>query len=110
MSELAPEDYRNHEPDQQGIWFEYTGYRYKDLYDIRLQNGKEYAMMRPNGNGWYGAPLKITDEDVSHVRLKLDSELEEEWYATGQDRIDHQINLFGTKEQYLNKVKNRSLI
>jgi len=88
---------RNHEPDQQGIWFDYTGFRYKDMYDIQLHDGTVIEMMRPNGNSWYGGKV-IHDDQVAKVRLKPDSELDE-YHYTGQKRIDHQIYLFGPKPE-----------
>jgi len=86
---------RNHEPHEQGIWFDYTGFRYKDMYDIQLHDGTIIEMMRPNGNSWYGDRV-IRDEQVSKVRLKPDNELGP-YHYTGQERIDNQINLFGPK-------------
>lgn len=91
---------RNHEPDQQGAWFDYTGFRFKDMYDIRLKDGRVFEMMRPNGNSWYGYGAEsgpVSDDQVAQVRLKPDSELENEYCYTGQERIDHQIYLFGPK-------------
>lgn len=95
---------RNHEPHQQGEWFPYTGFRYKDMYDIELHDGTVREHMRPNANAWFpwnmGAKGKhggsrVGDEAVARVRLKPDSELDPKWYETGQKRIDHQLHLFG---------------
>jgi len=86
---------RNHEPDQQGIWFDYTGFRYKDHYDIELMDGTIVEMCRPNGDGWYGDGER--DNQVRRVRLKPDSELNDEYHITGQDRIDRNLEMFGGK-------------
>ena len=83
---------RNHEPHEQGIWFDYTGFRFKDYYDIELFDGQIIKNCRPNGNGWYGNGER--DHHVKRVRLKPDEELEFD-FLTGQERIDHQLKLFG---------------
>jgi hypothetical protein len=84
---------RNHEPHQQGIWFDYTRFRYKDMYDIKLHDGRIIEHMRPNGNSWYGSET-IRDEQVAQVRLKPDNEIDDGYHMTGQKRIDYQVNLF----------------
>lgn len=83
---------RNHAPHEQGIWFDYTGFRYKDYYDIELFDGTIVEDCRPNGNGWYGNGE--LDVQVKRIRLKPDSELDSEWHFTGQERIDHNLELF----------------
>lgn len=89
----------NHHPTQQGVWFNYTGGRYKDVYDLRLKTGEVFHALRPNGNSWYphfgsNAPRVIHDSEVDQVRLKLDEELTR-FNAKGPGRIDRSMKLFG---------------
>lgn len=86
---------RNHEPDEQGIWFSYTGFRYKDYYDIELFDGTIVENCRPNGNGWYGDGER--DSQVKRIRLKPDSELDPHWHFTGEERIKNNLEMFGEK-------------
>jgi hypothetical protein len=86
---------RNHEPHEQGIWFDYTGFRFKDYYDIELFDGTIVKSCRPNGNGWYGNGER--DVQVKRVRLKPDNELDPKWHFTGQERIQHNLEMFGEK-------------
>lgn len=93
MSKLTYE--RNHEPEQQGEWFEYTGFRFKDWYDIELDGGRIVEMCRPNADAWYPENADpIHDNDVSKVRLKPDNELDDNWHYTGEDRISHNLRTF----------------
>lgn len=91
--------YRNHEPHEQGVWFDYTGFRYKDYYDIELHDGTIIQECRPNGNSWYGNANGVNDSEVKRIRLKPDSELDSTWYLVGQERIDHQLSLFGPPDR-----------
>lgn len=94
---------RNHEPHEQGIWFDYTGFRFKDWYDIELFDGTIVEECRPNGNGWYGNGER--DTQVKRIRLKPDSELDSKWHFTGQERIDHNLDLFDRKKPLTNPEK-----
>ncbi|MGL6123360.1 MAG: hypothetical protein ACRC1W_10145 [Shewanella sp.] len=75
----------NHHPAQQGIWFEYNGSRYKDVYHIKSRCGEVLQFMYPNNGGWHpdrGAPKvqrairDIKDVDVMEVMLVPDAEIE----------------------------------
>ncbi len=95
MKELTYE--RNHEPHQQGEWFDYTGFRFKDWYDIQLKNSKIIEMCRPNADAWYSYNGKaFNDKQVDKVRLKPDSELDPEWHHVGEDRIKQNIDMFSS--------------
>jgi hypothetical protein len=89
----------NHRPDQHGVWFDYDGCRYKDHYDIRLKTGEVIQDCRPNADAWYPNSSKekrvFRDRDVAQIRLKPDDELDRSWYLTGEERVNHQIKLFG---------------
>lgn len=96
---------RNHEPHQHGVWFKYTGFRFKDIYDIRLEGGSVLYSMRPNGDRWYGYygnTASVHDSAVSHVRLKPDQELASVRLAIarGRARIEDQLRLFGPRPSW----------
>ncbi|MGL5906203.1 MAG: hypothetical protein ACRCZA_05695 [Shewanella sp.] len=95
----------NHHPAQQGIWFEYNGWRFKDVYHIKLYSGEVLKFMYPNGNGWHpdmGAPKgqlagrDIKDNDVMEVMLVPDAEIEAvgSFRFTGAHRVKYNIDLF----------------
>lgn len=87
---------RNHEPHQQGEWFPYTGFRFKDYYDIELHDGTVLKKCRPNGDGWYGRTSPAPrDKKVKRVRLCVDGDLNSNYEFTGQERIDRNIEMFG---------------
>lgn len=92
---------RNHEPDQQGIWFDYTGFRYKDHYDIELMSGTIAEKCRPNADCWNDGKTGEVyhDSQVRQVRLKPDSELDYRNHLIGQDRIDHNLEMFGEPDE-----------
>jgi hypothetical protein len=93
---------RNHEPHQQGVWFKYTGFRFKDIYDIRLEGGSVLYSMRPSGDRWYGYygnTASVHDSAVSHVRPKPDWELDR-FHAKGRERIEDQLKLFGPRPSW----------
>ena len=93
MSELTYDI--NHNSTQQGEWFDYTGFRFKDWYDIELKDGRILTMCRPNADAWYAYNgQRATDAQVKRVRLKPDSELDPERHYVGQDRIDLNNEMF----------------
>lgn len=54
-------------------WQEYDHDYEKDFQDIRTKDGKEYINCWPNAGTWNvlssKKPLRIMDEDVTHIRL-----------------------------------------
>ena len=75
----------NHHPAQQGIWFDYNGYRYKDFYCVKTKGGVELTGLYPNGGGWYNmlglnkevealrtGSGSVRDEEVVSIRLMTD--------------------------------------
>lgn len=92
----------NHRPDQHGVWFDYDGSRYKDVYDVRLHTGEVLEFMYPNATSWYpeaesNARHAVTDKEVAQVRLKTDDELRavDSYRFTGPDRIQRSLSMFG---------------
>lgn len=86
---------RNHEPHQQGEWFDYTGFRYKDYYDVQLTDGRILEMCRPNADAWYADNGQVAyDKNVVKIRLKPDSELDPEYQHVGDDRIERNLEMF----------------
>ncbi|WMC11706.1 hypothetical protein PU634_04905 [Oceanimonas pelagia] len=91
----------NHHPSQIGIWFEYDGGRYKDVYHIRLHSGEELRCMYPNGNAWFrgfngdeaAIGRDIRDIDVSHIMLAPDEDLHELNF-TGEERLKRNLRMF----------------
>lgn len=88
----------NHHPSQLGIWFEYNGWRYKDVYHLRLHSGEELRCMFPNGNGWYPDPnstaeRRVDDSEVAQVMLAPDADVYK-YRFTGPERIKHSLDLF----------------
>jgi len=87
----------NHMPDQIGVWFEYTGFRLKDHYDIETKTGKVYTKCYPNGYSFYAmddSGFAVDDEDVAKIRLTPDSDLEEGFDMTGEDRYNRNMRMF----------------
>jgi hypothetical protein len=122
----------NHHPSQIGIWFDYTGGRYKDSYDIELDNGVILQAMYPNGCGWsdmlqanvYKEPEQqantyvrenessIRDDQVVKLRLTPDEDLLRLakfscMVSTGQGRIDWQCELFA---EYLPELDENGVV
>lgn len=96
MNNLTGE--RNHEPSQQGVWFPYTGFRYKDSYDIQYVEDKTNEVKiathcYPNAMSFSCKEGVFKDKNVLNVRLNLDTELPIH-SAIGQERIDEQLRLF----------------
>lgn len=85
----------NHLPQQTGLWFHYTGFRYKDYYDVITHNGDEYEKLRPNGEHFHGHGVNIHDYDVAYIRLVPDDRLNPDFELTGKDRIARNIEMFG---------------
>lgn len=92
----------NHRHDQHGVWFDYDGNRYKDVYDIRLKTGEVLTFMYPNANSWNpeigsNATRVVSDDEVDQVRLKTDEEIEaaKGWRMTGESRLKRLVNMFG---------------
>lgn len=46
-------------------------FRLKCCHDIRLKDGREFTGAYPNANSWHvdGSTTKITDDDVTHIRI-----------------------------------------
>lgn len=93
----------NHRPDQQGVWFDYGGCRYKDVYDIRLHTGEVLEFMYPNATSWYpesesNTRQSVTDKEVAQIRLKTDEELiaADSYRMTGPERIQRTLSMFGS--------------
>lgn len=93
----------NHRPDQHGVWFDYDGCRYKDVYDIRLHIGEVLEFMYPNATSWYpelgsNARWSVSDKEVAQIRLKTDAELiaVNSYRMTGEERIQRIYSLFGS--------------
>lgn len=95
MSDLTYK--RNHEPHQQGEWFEYTGFRFKDYYDLELKDGTILKGCRPNATAWYQAfrNRRVGDEQVAKIRLVPDDELPYELCERGVDRVLRNLQTFG---------------
>lgn len=88
----------NHHPTQLGIWFPYNGWRYKDVYHIRLHSGEVLRCMYPNGSGWYPegnstAERRVDDSEVAEVMLAPDADVDRYRY-TGETRINDNLKTF----------------
>ena len=54
----------NHTSVDYGVWVEYNGERFKDLYSIETLDGVVFQAAIPNGSGWYIQPeLDMTAEE-----------------------------------------------
>lgn len=87
----------NHMPHQTGVWFSYTGFRFKDYYDVELHDGTILKKTYPNSTSFMcmdGSGKQCTDEDVAFLRLVTDSELEEGLEHTGDERIERNTEMF----------------
>lgn len=87
----------NHMPQQIGCWFAYTGFRYKDYYDVETHNGSIFKGMYANGQSFYsmdGSGQTVSDSDVAYIRLVTDEDLGEMDYK-GDERITHNLEMFG---------------
>lgn len=87
----------NHMPFQYDVWFKYTGFRYKDLYDIEMKDGTIHEMMYPNASSFVsfaGKNVSVDDTDVAFIRLIPDTRLEGEYFNTGIDRLERNLEMF----------------
>lgn len=88
----------NHMPFQTGCWFAYTGFRYKDHYDVELHDGTVHKCMYPNAtsfNAMDGTGVVVSDEDVAFIRLVPDEELQSDYDFTGEERLTRNTEMFG---------------
>lgn len=84
----------NHLPTQTGIWVKYTGFRYKDTYDVKLRSGKVYKKCFPNADSFHHDTGKVKDTNVVEIRLCPDAELDGEWDLIGEARIENNCEMF----------------
>lgn len=57
----------NHRTTDYGVWVEYNGLRFKDVYSLELLDGVIIEMARPNGNGWYPETRSILTKEEYEV-------------------------------------------
>lgn len=102
-------DRMNHTPEDIGKWIKYTGYRYKDPYNIQLKDGTIHKNMYPNSYYWNQGfnnvndlPRAIEIEEPIHDDQVVAIQLMEEddpyfpkYRATGKERIDRNYRMFG---------------
>lgn len=88
----------NHMPQQVGVWVAYTGFRYKDLYDIETFDGQFYTKMRPNADSFHSmvSSIVIKDEDVKSLRLTPEEHLDPDYELTGVERIERNLEMFAS--------------
>lgn len=59
----------NHRSHDYGIWFDYTGHRFKDYYSLELTDGTIVPTAFPNGDGWYiRSSITISEEEYQKLR------------------------------------------
>lgn len=59
----------NHRSHDYGIWFDYTGHRFKDYYSLELNDGTIVPTAFPNGDGWYiRSSITISEEEYQKLR------------------------------------------
>lgn len=84
----------NHRYDDFGRWVEYTGFRYKDLYNIKTKKGEVVKWCLPNGTSFW--PLKsrfgIPDDEVSEIQLVPGSEVVEDPDEQSKDKVFYWLN------------------
>lgn len=91
----------NHHPEQCGEWFPYNGWRYKDLYDIKLKTGEVLKEYYPNGGSFFSTGRdkqtrvvgkeRVLDEEVDEIRLLPADEITG---YTFSDRIKRDVDMF----------------
>jgi hypothetical protein len=93
---------KNHLPTDYGIWVPFTGFRFKDLYDIQLHDGSIIKSCRPNADVWTSwtdqtqhPRTEFHDSEVAMVRLIPDDEVVEEYHFSGEYRIKRNSEMFG---------------
>ena len=84
----------NHRPEDQGIWFDYNGWRYKDVYHVKLKDGRVVEHCRPNADAFLHGGEIIMDSDVDQIMLVPDDQLGK-WNYKGESRIKRNLEMFG---------------
>lgn len=94
----------NHSPRDYGVWVEYNGWRFKDLYDIELLDGSVIKSCRPNGDMWTSwtdqtqhPKTEFNDIEVARIRLIPDEEIQEKYHFSGESRVKRNSEMFCLK-------------
>lgn len=60
----------NHRSTDYGVWVDYNGLRFKDVYSLELKDGAIVEMARPNGDGWYPETRSLLTKEEYEVYEK----------------------------------------
>jgi len=83
-----------------GLWIPYDGSRFKECYDVRTKDGKEYKKCYPNADSFHPEEGKAIDErTVAFIRLLPDEELDD-WECTGRERIERNFEDFPEQTRF----------
>lgn len=85
----------NHSPFIFNVWVPFNGWRFKDPYYIRLQDGRELLAF-PNGASWSDKfDNRYEDEEVTHIKLAEDGSMRRAF--TGGWRVARNLDYFGVE-------------
>lgn len=85
----------NHSPFVTGMWVEFNGWRLKNPYMIRLDDGSEMVGI-PNADAWSVKDLDwVNDTRVTHIRPLADGEADLGRQMNGGWRLARDIDMFG---------------